>query len=177
MTRFILLFIYVWAGPSWGVITSEVKTYNYDVVTESIVNKNVKLNQQNFTYDDTQNFHYCCSESLNSSREVKALVGSFFAFEVGLVATKGASKEITKSSRKRVKKLVKNLSDNSRQSNGLSQKKTDQLRRIVEKAGGKVRNDGTAGVKGSSAGKPHVQTEGLGKSIDSRHIWTKEGVQ
>lgn len=89
MTRFILLFIYVWAGPSWGVITSEVKTYNYDVVTESIVNKNVKLNQQNFTYDDTQNFHYCCSESLNSSQEVKALVGSFFAFEVGLVAAKG----------------------------------------------------------------------------------------
>lgn len=91
--------------------------------------------------------------------------------------TKNASKEITKSSRKRVKRLVKDLSDNSRQNNGLSQEKTDQLRRIVEKAGGKIRNDGASGVKGSSAGKPHIQTEGLGKSIDSRHIWTKEGVQ
>lgn len=92
-------------------------------------------------------------------------------------AAKGAGKEITKSSRKRVKKLVKNLSDNSRQNNGLSQGKTDQLRRIVEKAGGKLRNDGASGVKGSSAGKSHVQTEGLGKSIDSRHVWTKEDVQ
>lgn len=91
--------------------------------------------------------------------------------------TKGASKEITKSSRKRVKRLIKSLSDNSRQNNGLSQEKTDQLRRIVEKAGGKLRNDGASGVKGSSAGKPHVQTEGLGKGIDSRHIWTKRGVQ
>lgn len=93
------------------------------------------------------------------------------------VVTKGASKEIPKSSRKRVKRLIKDLSDNSRQNKGLSQEKTDQLRRIVEKAGGKLRNDGASGVKGSSAGKPHVQTEGLGKSIDSRHIWTKDGVQ
>ncbi|VAW89998.1 hypothetical protein MNBD_GAMMA18-1387, partial [hydrothermal vent metagenome] len=92
-------------------------------------------------------------------------------------ATKSVNKEITKSSRKRVKRLIKNLSDNSRQNNGLSQEKTDQLRRIVEKAGGKLRNDGATGVKGSSAGKPHVQTEGLGKSIDSRHIWTQGGVQ
>ncbi len=92
-------------------------------------------------------------------------------------ATKSESKEITKSSRKRVKRLIKNLSDNSRHNYGLSLEKTDQLRRIVEKAGGKLRNDGAAGVKGSSAGKPHVQTEGLGKSIDSRHIWTQGGVQ
>ena len=91
-------------------------------------------------------------------------------------ATKSANKEITKSSRKRVKRLIKKLSDNSRQNNGLSQEKTDQLRRIVERAGGKLRNDGISGVKGSSAGKPHVQTEGFGKSIDSRHIWTRGGV-
>ncbi|WP_431065742.1 RHS repeat-associated core domain-containing protein [Methylotuvimicrobium sp.] len=91
-----------------------------------------------------------------------------FALPVNTVG--GLFKEITKSSLKRVKRLVKELSDNSRQNNGLSQDKTDQLRRIVEKAGGKLRNDGVSGVKGSSAGKPHVQTEGLGKSIDSRHI-------
>lgn len=90
--------------------------------------------------------------------------------------TNGASTEITKSSLKRIKRLLKKLSDNSRHNSGLSQEKTDQLRRIVEKAGGKLRNDGASGVKGSSAGIPHVQTEGLGKSIDSRHIWTKGGV-
>ena len=85
--------------------------------------------------------------------------------------------EITNASRKRVKKLIKKLSDNSRQDSGLSQEKVDKLRRIVDKAGGKLRNDGVAGVKGSSAGRPHVQTEGLGKSIDSRHIWTQPGVR
>lgn len=92
-------------------------------------------------------------------------------------AAKDANNEITKSSLRRVKRLVKQLSDKSLQNNGLSQAKTDQLRRIVGKVGGKVRNDGVSGVKGSSAGKPHVQTEGLGKRIDSRHIWTRKGVQ
>ena len=58
-----------------------------------------------------------------------------------------------------------------------SQGKKDQLNRIVEKAGGKLRNDGVSGKKGSSAGVSHVQTEGLGKKIDSRHIWTQENVQ
>lgn len=99
------------------------------------------------------------------------------AYDGVKAVTKGANKEITKSSRKRVKRLVNNLSGNSRKNNGLSQEKTDQLRRIVEKAGGKIRNDRDSGVKGTSAGKPHVQTEGLGKSIDNRHIWTKKGVQ
>ncbi len=108
-------------------------------------------------------------------------VGSLAKAAQASRAAKGAAKkpewEITKSSRKRVKRLIKDLSDNSRQDNGLSQEKTDQLKRIVEKAGGTLRNDGTSGAKGTSAGKPHVQTEGLGKSIDSRHIWTKEGVR
>ncbi|MGK0184161.1 MAG: RHS repeat-associated protein [Halioglobus sp.] len=84
---------------------------------------------------------------------------------------------ITKSSRKRIKRLIKNISNNSLQDNGLSQEKTDQLRRLIEKAGGQVRNDGVSGVKGSSGGRPHVQTEGMGKSIDSRHIWTEYGIE
>ena len=100
---------------------------------------------------------------------------------VGKIVSRGvaksASREITDSSRKRVKQLIKGLSDNSRQNDGLSQEKTDQLRRIVEKAGGTLRNDGSSGVKGSSAGKSHVQTEGLGSRIDSRHIWTQDGVE
>ncbi|MGB7304140.1 MAG: RHS repeat-associated core domain-containing protein [Burkholderiaceae bacterium] len=50
-----------------------------------------------------------------------------------------ANKAITNSSRKRVKRLINNLSKNDKQLQGLSQKKVDQLRRIVEKAGGKVR--------------------------------------
>ena len=94
----------------------------------------------------------------------------------GGLAVRAGNKGISKASRKRLKKVIKKLSDNSRQNKGLSQDKVNQLRRVVKKAGGNIRNDGVSGVKGSSAGIPHVQTEGLGKSIDSRHIWTKEGV-
>ena len=90
------------------------------------------------------------------------------------ITPRKAVQQITKSSKKRIKKLVRTLSDNSRMNDGLSPKKTEQLERIVEKAGAKLRNDGTSGVKGTSAGKSHVQTEGLGSRTDKRHIWTKE---
>lgn len=106
-----------------------------------------------------------------------AVVAELLGFSPRTLLKKTTKSEITKSSRKRVKGLIKKLSDNRRQNKGLSQEKTERLRRIVEKAGGKVRNDGATGIKGSSAGKSHVQTEGLGKSVDSRHIWTEEGVQ
>ena len=59
----------------------------------------------------------------------------------------------------------------------LAQGKVKRLERIVEKAGGTLRNDGDSGIKGFSAGTPHVQTEGLGKKTDSRHVWTEPGVK
>ena len=95
----------------------------------------------------------------------------------GLGVKSQGVKGITKFSLKRVKRLIKNLSDNSKQNNGLSQEETDKLKRMVERAGGRLRNDGVSGIRGSSAGKPHVQTEGLSPSIDRRHIWTQPGVQ
>ncbi len=85
--------------------------------------------------------------------------------------------QVSKSTKTRIKNLTKSLSKEKRKENGLSQKQVDKLRKIVEKAGGKIRNDGTSGVKGSSAGVPHVHIEGLGGRIKRRHIWTQEGVQ
>ena len=84
---------------------------------------------------------------------------------------------ITRASLNRVKALVKALSRAEAKAKPLTQGKAEKLERIVEKAGGTLRNDGDAGVKGSSAGTPHVQTEGLGNKTDSRHVWTEPDVK
>lgn len=175
MLRLILLFILAaMSYQSWGkMMAIDVGVYDNDGSQNAYHAKN----QESLTYDEFFLIPASTKATTSKILQEKTQTGSFFALQGDFIATKSASKEITKSSRKRVKRLIKNLSDNSRQNNGLSQEKTDQLRRIVEKAGGKLRNDGATGVKGSSAGKPHVQTEGLGKSIDSRHIWTQGGVQ
>ena len=72
---------------------------------------------------------------------------------------------------------MRSLSTPDAKAKPIGQMKVEKLERIVEKAGGSLRNDGASGVKGSSAGTPHVQTEGLGKKTDSRHIWTEPNVR
>ncbi|MFA0813983.1 hypothetical protein, partial [Microbulbifer epialgicus] len=100
------------------------------------------------------------------------------ALTVGAIPVVGKviKPSVTKSTLKRIKRLVTNLSDNSRQGNGLSQEKVEQLQRIINKAGGTLRNDGARGLRGSSAGIPHVQVEGLGRKIKNRHIWTQPDI-
>jgi hypothetical protein len=101
----------------------------------------------------------------------------------GLGVVPGAGKgaqigiKITRASLNRVKALVRALSKAEAKAKPIDQAKVERLERIVEKAGGTLRNDGAAGVKGSSAGTPHVQTEGLGNRTDSRHIWTEPDVK
>ena len=56
----------------------------------------------------------------------------------------------------------------------LTAKELKKLEKLVEKFGGKIRRDLNP-VKGKIK-TPHVQVEGLGKSIESRHIWLKNGV-
>ncbi len=85
----------------------------------------------------------------------------------------GGASSITKSSLNRLKNLVKRL---SRIENvGLSQNKLDQLGRVGERAGAKVRVD-IDGVKGTGV-RPHAHLEGLGKKVESRHIWLQDGVK
>ena len=81
---------------------------------------------------------------------------------------------MTKASRGRFKRTIKNLSkpDNNP---GLSQRKLDQLRRISAKADAKVRVD-LDGVRGAGI-KPHAHVEGMGSKIENRHIWLREGVE
>ncbi len=87
---------------------------------------------------------------------------------------KGVVKPITDSSRKRLKKLVTNLSK-SDNNPGLSQEKLDKLRRITNKADVNLRVD-LEGVTGTGI-RPHAHVEGMGSKIENRHIWLQEGVK
>jgi RHS repeat-associated protein len=98
-----------------------------------------------------------------------AIPGEGKAAQVGI--------RVTRASLNRVKTLIKALSKADAKAKPLTQGKVEKLERIVEKVGGTLRNDGDSGVKGSSAGTPHVQTEGLGNKTDSRHIWTEPDVK
>ncbi len=72
---------------------------------------------------------------------------------------------------KQLKALIKKL---SKPGSELTAKELKKLEKLVEKFGGKIRRDLNP-VKGKIK-TPHVQVEGLGKSIESRHIWLKNGV-
>ncbi|PQJ16571.1 hypothetical protein BST99_13330 [Aureicoccus marinus] len=73
---------------------------------------------------------------------------------------------------KELKALTKKL---SKPGSELTQKELNKLKKLVEKFGGKLRYDLNP-VRGKIK-KPHVQIEGLGKSVESRHIWLKNGVK
>ncbi len=69
---------------------------------------------------------------------------------------------------KELKSLIKQL---SKPGSELSLKELKQLEKLVKKFGGKLRYD-LKPVKGKIR-KPHVHVEGLGSSIENRHIWIK----
>ena len=69
---------------------------------------------------------------------------------------------------KRQKTLKKIINKASQSKDGLPDKKIEQLKRVVKKAGGKTRTE--VGQKGTMKGKLHTQTEGLGGKTDRRHI-------
>ncbi|MGY0425269.1 MAG: RHS repeat domain-containing protein, partial [Polaribacter sp.] len=82
------------------------------------------------------------------------------------------STRIAVGSLKGLKLLIKQLSKPGLE---LTKKELKNLEKLVEKFGGKLRKDLNP-VKGKIK-KPHVQVEGLGKSIESRHVWLKSGVK
>ena len=82
------------------------------------------------------------------------------------------STRVVAGSLKELKFLIKQF---SKPGSELTKKELKQLEKLVNKFGGKLRKDLNP-VKGK-INKPHVQVEGLGKSIESRHIWLKSGVK
>jgi hypothetical protein len=82
-----------------------------------------------------------------------------------VVAAKGVSR-IQAGSLKEFKSLVQQLSKPGSQ---LTKTELKQFEKLTEQFGGKLRYDLNP-VKGKIL-QPHVQVEGLGTSVGSRHIW------
>jgi hypothetical protein len=66
------------------------------------------------------------------------------------------------------RKAIKAIVMKASKSPGLSDAKIAQLRRVVEKAGGRLRTE--IGKRGGMNGILHSQVEGFGTKIASRHI-------
>ena len=115
-----------------------------------------------YTYtDNISAFSFAADATLpNVARTTTGIVNTF---------TQGV--RIKANSLKELKSLVRQLSQPGSE---LTQKELRQLTKLVEKFGGKIRKDLNP-VKGKIR-KPHVQVEGLGKSVESRHVWIKTGV-
>ncbi|TAF34691.1 MAG: hypothetical protein EAZ57_02950 [Cytophagales bacterium] len=86
-------------------------------------------------------------------------------------AAKGVGR-IQAGSLKEFKSLVQNL---SKYGSEINQAELQQLEKLAEKFGGKLRYDLNP-VKGKVL-KPHVQVEGLGTSVEGRKIWLGQGVK
>ena len=69
---------------------------------------------------------------------------------------------------KDLKSLIRTL---SRPESSLTKQELSQLESLVKQYGGRLRYDLNP-IKGKNM-RPHVQVEGLGKSVESRHIWLK----
>jgi RHS repeat-associated protein len=76
---------------------------------------------------------------------------------------------------KELKALINKLSKPN--SPYLTQKELNKLNKLVEQFGGKVRRDLNPVKKANGRLDPHVQIEGFGTSIKSRHIFIKTGVK
>jgi RHS repeat-associated protein len=101
---------------------------------------------------------------------IKAASGIFVK-----LAKKGLNETVDRikaNSVKEFKALVKQLSKPGSQ---LTEQELKEFEKLTEQYGGKLRYDLNP-VKGKNL-QPHVQVEGLGSSIQSRHVWLGEGVK
>ena len=82
------------------------------------------------------------------------------------------SSRIKAGSLQELKALVNQL---SKPGSKLTQQELNELKALAQEYGGTIRVD-LSGVKGTGT-SPHVHVEGLGKSVESRHIWVENGVK
>jgi len=83
LLNFILL-LALSINVSWG--------YTYDANQNTSNYKIIDFELQNQQYDGTSNLCYRCINSSNENLKEKTQNGSFFTFEIGLIATKGGNK-------------------------------------------------------------------------------------
>jgi len=91
--------------------------------------------------------------------------------QAGRMASSGVSR-VQANSLKEYKSLVQRL---SKEDSELTLVELKMFQTLTERFGGKLRYDLNP-VHGRFL-KPHVQVEGLGKSLESRHVWLGPGVR
>ena len=109
------------------------------------------------------------------------IAGIIGGYQVGAVAGAASAAErsaiqnasrVEAGSLKEFKSVVKDL---SKPGSKLSQEELNQFGKVAERFGGKLRYDLNP-VKGKNL-EPHVQVEGLGSKVGSRHVWLDKGVK
>lgn len=85
---YILLTLFAFSSSSSGVEVRFNGIYGYDLNANSLVAEKTDVLYEKYTYDEGCNFIHCGVEQSLKTQSEKTLGGSFFAFEVSLVATK-----------------------------------------------------------------------------------------
>jgi len=90
MLRLIFLFIgFMLVSQVWSYVPTKVSNYHYDTIESLRIDPNINSEAENNDYDDARNLRYCCSETLNSDSQEKALDGYFLALLSDFIVTKG----------------------------------------------------------------------------------------
>ena len=84
----------IFSSQLWGYPSTTELTYRYDAVDSYVISLNTQSETQNHSYDESSNVSYCCSEASSSDSREKTQDGSFFSFDIGLVATKGPAQRL-----------------------------------------------------------------------------------
>ena len=84
-------------------------------------------------------------------------------------------KRIRANNVKELKTLIRDLSKPN--SPDLTQRELKALEKLVKSFGGSIRRDFNPVKRANGRLDPHVQIEGFGTSIKSRHIFVKKGVK
>jgi RHS repeat-associated protein len=118
------------------------------------------------------------TDNINEARQSMLQIPSMVVMpnvirgSTGVVNAANQGGKIKANSVNELKGLVKQL---SKSGSKLTQKELNQLKKLARKHGGRVRVD-SQGVKGTGVNN-HAHVEGLGKSVESRHIWVESGVR
>jgi|GEM_PF-2349095 len=87
-----LLMLTIFASQAWPVMAVPATLYEYDVSIKDTSAENTELEHQNYAYDNIENLQHYGVKAITSSQDEKTKIGSFFAFDNGLFATKSGQK-------------------------------------------------------------------------------------
>jgi RHS repeat-associated protein len=153
---------------NWALSNSRINNNTIDKILDATNPNSLSIRLSEGQWWETEGIIYRTLLSL-------AIVGArneLLAIAKYVLNAKSNQGRISADNLKEFKQLIQRLSQSDSR---LSQKELDQLRSLSSEYGGGVRVD-LSGIKGSGV-NPHAHIEGLGKSVESRHIWLQNGVK